>query len=70
MWQHMYKADQLAVEVHSIPLSAEEAGEQRHRLRTLLVRGARRLAQLTGDHNQQAGSSEATEVFDFGLVQE
>jgi hypothetical protein len=65
----MRKADQLVVEVHFIPLSAADAGERRQRLRTLLLRGARRLAQQGGDRNQRAGNSELTEALHFGLVQ-
>jgi hypothetical protein len=65
----MYKADQLAVEVHFIPLSAEDADERRQRLRTLLLRGARRLAQQSDGYDQRAVNSEATTALHFDVVQ-
>jgi len=39
----MAKADQLAIEVHYVPLSLNELGERRALLRTLLLRGALRV---------------------------
>ena len=65
----MHRADQLVVEVHFIPLSAEEAEEQRQRLRTLLLRGAHRLAQQHGDCGQRVANSEPAEALHLGLVQ-
>jgi len=68
MWQHMRQTGQLAIELHFIPLSAGEAEERRHRLRTLLLRGAHRLAQQHGDCGQRVGNSEPAEALHLGVV--
>jgi hypothetical protein len=41
----MAKADQLVIEVHYVPLSADEMVERRARLYSLLLRGAMRFLQ-------------------------
>lgn len=66
--QYMTKADQLAVEVHFVPLPAKEMEERRERLRVLLLRGALRFVRQHTDC-RQAKESEATEALPVGGVQ-
>jgi hypothetical protein len=65
----MYKADQLIVEVHYLSLPAEDSEERRQRLRTLLLRGARRLAQQNGDCGHRVGNFEAAEPLHMDPVE-
>jgi len=58
----MRNADQLAVEVHFFPVSADELAERSENLRTLLLRGARRFVQRNRDRNQEAEAPEAAEI--------
>jgi hypothetical protein len=51
----MRHLDQLAIEVHFFPVSADELAERSRNLRTLLLRGARRSIQQTGDCNREVG---------------
>ena len=57
------------VEVHFVPLPADEAEERRRRLRALLLRGALRFVQQRSDRNQEPGKHEAAEVQRIDLVQ-
>jgi hypothetical protein len=41
--QYMARADQLAIEVHYVPLPADELEDRRAHLRALLLRGALRV---------------------------
>lgn len=45
----MHSADQLAIEVHFVPLPAKEMDERRGCLRALLLRGALRFVQQHAD---------------------
>jgi hypothetical protein len=53
VWQYMAKDYLLTVEVHFIPIPSDQAADKLQRLRDLLVRGAHRLVQQTGDCKQQ-----------------
>jgi hypothetical protein len=64
----MYKADQLDVEVHFFPISADEVAERSRMLRTLLLRGARRSIQQNQDHNQEVVTCPAEGALPLDLV--
>lgn len=64
----MYKTGQLDVEVHFFPISSDELTERSRKLRTLLLRGARRSIQQNEDHNQEAVSCPAAGALPLGLV--
>ena len=64
----MMMADQLAVEVHFLPLPAKELEERRERLRAFLLRGALRFVQRHTDC-RQAKESQATEALSAVEVQ-
>jgi len=59
----MTKANQLVVEVHFVPLSANEMEQRRGRLRVLLLRGALRFVQ-----QQTAASPPAPESLSAELA--
>lgn len=63
----MPKADQLAVEVHFFPVSADELAERSWNLRTLLLRGARRAIQQNAD--RELGNPARTEALPLDLVE-
>ena len=54
----MVTADQLAVEVHYFPISAEELAERSRTLRTLLLRAARRSIEQQRDRNREVRKPE------------
>jgi hypothetical protein len=58
----MAKANQLAVEVHFVPLSLPEMEERRERLRVLLLRGALRVVQHQPEDNLSASDSISPEL--------
>ena len=64
----MYKAGQFDVEVHFFPISADELAERSGKLRTLLLRGARRSIQHNEDPNQEVESCPAAGALPLGLV--
>ena len=53
----MADANQLAIEVHFVPVPAGEMDERRRRLRTLLLRGAVRFVQQHTDGDQAAAET-------------
>jgi hypothetical protein len=63
----MPKADQLAVEVHFFPVSADELAERSRNLRTLLLRGARRAIQQNAD--RELGNPERSGALPLDLVE-
>ena len=65
----MSKSDQLAVEVHYFPISAEELAERGRTLRTLLLRGARRSIQQHGYHDREVGKPEETTTLPLDVVE-
>jgi hypothetical protein len=64
----MYKTGQIDVEVHFFPISADELAERSGKLRTLLLRGARRSIQQNQDPDQEVGSCPAAGALPLGLV--
>ena len=64
----MYKTGQLDVEVHFFPISADELAERSGKLRTLLLRGARRSIQQNEDPNQEVESCPAARALPLNLV--
>jgi hypothetical protein len=64
----MYKTGQLDVEVHFFPTSADELAERSRRLRTLLLRGARRSIQQNEDPNQEVESCPTAGALPLDLV--
>jgi hypothetical protein len=67
--QQMRNADQLAVEVHYFPISADELAELGRTLRTLLLRGARRSIEQHGDRNREVGKPEQTRALPLETVE-
>ena len=65
----MRNSDQLAVEVHYFPISAEELAERGRTLRTLLLRGARRSIEQHGDRNREVGKPEETTTLPLDVVE-
>ena len=58
----MRNVNQLAVEVHFFPVSAEELAERSGNLRSLLLRGARRFVQQNRDCRQDTETPEAADI--------
>jgi hypothetical protein len=67
--QYMRQLDQLPIEVHHVPVSADELAERSRNLRTLLLRGARRSIQQTGDRNRELGNGGEIEPLPLDLVE-
>jgi hypothetical protein len=65
----MRKSDQLAVEVHYFPISADELAERGRILRTLLLRGARRSIERHGDRNREVAKPEETRALPLDMVE-
>jgi hypothetical protein len=64
----MHKAGQLDVEVHFIPISADELAERSQKFRTLLLRGARRSIQQNADPNLEVVSCPTAGALRLDLV--
>jgi hypothetical protein len=65
----MRDTDRLAVEVHYFLISADELAERSRNLRTLLLRGARRLAQQNEDCDKKVRNPDLAEPSDANLVE-
>jgi hypothetical protein len=65
----MRTSDQLAVEVHYFPISADELAERSSTLRNLLLRGARRSIEQLGDRKPELGKPEATMALRLDAVE-
>ena len=64
----MHKTGQLDVEVHFFPISADELAERSRKLRTLLLRGARRSIQHNEDPSQEVESYPPAGALPLDLV--
>jgi hypothetical protein len=64
----MLNAHQLAIEVHFVPLPADEADERKLRLRSLLLQGALRFVQQHTDRSQPK-EPKTDETLPVGWVQ-
>ncbi len=65
----MRSSDQLAVEIHYFPISADELAERSSTLRNLLLRGARRSIEQLGDRKLEVGKPEGTMVLPLDVVE-
>jgi hypothetical protein len=65
----MRDVDQLVVEVHLFPISADELAEQSRNLRALLLRGARRSIQENGERKPELRNAEETGALPLDLVE-
>jgi hypothetical protein len=65
----MRNSDQLAVDVHYFPISADELAERGRTLRNLLLRGARRSIEQHRDCNREVGKSEKTKALSLNVVE-
>ncbi|MFZ0581028.1 MAG: hypothetical protein WA690_06125 [Candidatus Acidiferrales bacterium] len=65
----MRSSDQLAVEIHYFPISADELAERSSTLRNLLLRGARRSIEQLGDRKLKVGKPEGTMVLPLDVVE-
>jgi len=65
----MRNTDQLAVEVHYFPISADELADRGRTLRTLLLRGARRSIAQHGDRHREVGKPEGTRALPLEMVE-
>jgi hypothetical protein len=65
----MRKSDQLAVDVHYFPISADELAERGRTLRNLLLRGARRSIEQHGNRHREVGKPEETPALPLDMVE-
>ena len=65
----MRTSDQLAVEIHYFPISADELAERSSTLRNLLLRGARRSILQLGDRTPEVGKPEETMALPLDVVE-
>jgi hypothetical protein len=65
----MRNSNQLAVEVHYFPISAEELAERGRTLRTLLLRGAHRSIEQHEDRNREVGRPEEKTTLPLDMVE-
>jgi hypothetical protein len=65
----MRNSDQLAVEIHYFPISADELAERSRTLRNLLLRGARRSIGQLGDRKPDVEKPEVTRALPLDVVE-
>jgi hypothetical protein len=65
----MRTSDQLAVEIHYFPISADELAERSRTLRNLLLRGARRSIEQLGDRKPEVEQPEVTRALPLEVVE-
>jgi hypothetical protein len=65
----MRTSDQLAVELHYFPISADELAERGSTLRRLLLRGARRSIEQLGDRKPEVGKPEEAMTLPLDVVE-